>query len=65
MRIRVTKPFNGYRKGQEFEWPDGMARIFLGRGMIEEVRDRDVIVERAESEPKVERAVVTSRKKKP
>lgn len=65
MRIRVTKSFGGYRKGQEFDWADGMARIYLGRGMVEEVRDREVIVERAESEPKVERAVVTSRKKKP
>ena len=65
MKIRVTKPFNGYRKGQEFDWPDGMARIFLGRGMVEEVREREVVVERADDEPPVEKAAVTSRKKKP
>lgn len=65
MKIRVIKSFGGYRIGQEFDWADGMARIYLGRGMVEEVTEREVIVERAEAEPKVEKAVVTSRKKKP
>lgn len=37
MKVRIKKSFAGYRIGQEFEWGDGMARIYLGRGMVEEV----------------------------
>lgn len=37
MRVRIKKSFAGYRVGQEFDWGDGMARIYLGRGMVEEV----------------------------
>lgn len=37
MRVRIKKAFAGYRIGQEFDWGDGMARIYLGRGMVEQV----------------------------
>jgi hypothetical protein len=37
MRVRIKKSFAGYRIGQEFDWGDGMARIYLGRGMVEQV----------------------------
>ena len=37
MKVRIKKAFAGYRVGQEFDWGDGMARIYLGRGMVEQV----------------------------
>jgi hypothetical protein len=37
MKVRVKKSFAGYRVGQVFDWGDGMARIYLGRGMVEQV----------------------------
>ena len=39
MKVRIKKSFAGYRIGQEFDWGDGMARIYLGRGMVEQVTD--------------------------
>lgn len=64
MKIRITKAFAGYRKGQEFDWADGMARIYVGRGMAEEVREADEpVVEEASVEPRVEQAVVKTKRK--
>lgn len=40
MRIRIVKPFAGYRVGQEFDWGDGAARIYVARGLVEEVFER-------------------------
>ena len=40
MKIRVLKPFAGYRAGQEFDWGDGAARIYIARGLVEEVVER-------------------------
>ena len=47
MRIRVLKSFSGYRVGQVFDWGDGMARIYIARGMAE-----------AADQPAVERTVI-------
>lgn len=55
MKIRVIKSFNGYRVGQVFDWGDGMARVMIARGMIEEVKEEPV--ERAVATPDVEQAV--------
>ena len=64
MKIRILKSFAGYRAGQEFEWADGMARIYLGRGMVEEVRaDASPVVEEAAVEEKVERAAMQYKRK--
>ena len=46
MKIRVLKGFNGYRVGQVFNWGDGMARVFIARGLVEAVEDTKA-VERA------------------
>lgn len=76
MRVRIKKAFAGYRVGQEFDWADGMARIYIGRGMAEEVtaspsgdavasveeRSADVIEEAAVA-PRVERAVVQQKRR--
>lgn len=76
MKIRIKKAFAGYRVGQEFDWADGMARIYIGRGMAEEVtaspsggaaasveeRSVDVIEEAAVS-PRVERAVISQKRR--
>lgn len=60
MRIRVIKGFNGYRIGQVFNWGDGMARVFIARGMVEPVET----VERAVVEQDVERAVIKATPKR-
>lgn len=57
VKIRIVKAFNGYRVGQVFDWGDGMARVFIARGLIEEVKP-DLSVERAVVDKQVERAVV-------
>lgn len=62
MKIRVVRPFNGYRLGQVFDWGDGMARIFIARGFIEPVESKPV--ERAVVDEEVERAVVTEQQKR-
>jgi len=63
MKIRITKAFAGYRIGQVFDWADGMARIYVGRGMAAEVRDEAPVVEEASLEPAVEQAVVKTKRK--
>jgi len=62
MRVRVIKNFSGYRVGQIFDWADGMARIYLGRGMVEQVAE-DAVLEEAAIKPRVEQAVISSRRK--
>lgn len=62
MRIRVVRAFRGYKRGQVFEWPDGMANILVARGMIEKVPEGEV--ELAALEQRSEKAVITSSRKK-
>lgn len=62
MKIRVLKSFNGYRIGQIFDWGDGMARIFIARGMVEAVGERPV--EAAAVEERLEKAAVQSQARK-
>lgn len=67
MRVRVLKTFRGYKKGQIFNnWADGMARIFIARGVVEELPNERAVerVEEAVVEERAERAAITSRKKK-
>jgi hypothetical protein len=55
MKVRVLKTFRGYKKGQVFDnWADGMARIFVARGVVEEVRD----IEAAAVDQPAERAAL-------
>ena len=56
MRIRIVKPFAGYKEGQEFEWGDGMARIYVARGLVAEASERRV--ETATVEKRTERAAL-------
>ena len=65
MRIRILKAFSGYRIGQEFDWSDGMARIYIGRGMAEEIGEavEQRAVEEAQVEARVERATMPHRRK--
>jgi hypothetical protein len=56
MKIRIVKPFAGYKAGQEFEWGDGAARIYVARGLVEEVFER--AVETATVEKRAERAAL-------
>lgn len=56
MKIRVLKGFSGYKPGQVFDWGDGMARIYIARGMVEPVVE--TAVERAVKPQPVERAMV-------
>lgn len=63
MKIRVTKNFGGYRVGQVFDWGDGMARIYIGRGMVEAVRGETPAIEEATVSVATERAVSPVRRK--
>ncbi len=48
MKIRITKSFGGYRIGQVFDWGDGMARIYIARGMAERAVEAAAVEERTE-----------------
>jgi hypothetical protein len=60
MKVRVVQAFQAYKRGQEFDWPDGMARIFVARGLVEPV----VEDETATVEPEVEHASVDRKPRK-
>ncbi len=62
MRIRVLKSFGGYKAGQEFEWGDGIARIFAARGLIKQI-DAPVEerVESATVEQRTEKAMIDNK----
>jgi hypothetical protein len=60
MKVRVVQAFQTYKRGQEFDWPDGMARIFVARGLVEPV----VEVETATVESEVEHASVERKPRK-
>jgi hypothetical protein len=61
MKVRVIRSFGFYKRGQEFEWPDGVARMFVARGMVAEV---PADIEAAAVEPEVERADARPRARK-
>jgi hypothetical protein len=56
MTVRILRPFAGYKAGQVFDWGDGAARIYIARGLAEEVSDRRV--ETATFEKRTEKAVL-------
>ena len=56
VKIRIAKAFNGFKVGQVFDWGDGMARVFIARGVVVPAGD-DKPVERAVQDQPVERAV--------
>jgi hypothetical protein len=60
MKIRVIQAFQAYKRGQEFDWPDGMARIFVARGLVEPVAEDET----ATVEPEVEHASIDSKPRK-
>ncbi len=62
LRVRIIRPFGGYKEGQEFEWGDGMARILLSRGLVIRVEDRDE--ETAAVESRAEKAMYPQGKKR-
>lgn len=62
MKVKILKPFGGYKVGQEFDWGDGMARVLVARGLVRQVEDRDV--EAAAVERQAERAVQPQGKKR-
>jgi hypothetical protein len=56
VKIRILTGFSGYAAGQVVEWGDGMSRIYIARGMAEEVKPEPV--ERATQPEPVERATL-------
>lgn len=64
MKIRIRQSFSLYKKGQEFDWPKGMCRLMIARGLVEEIKaDEAAVVEEAAIEPVVEQAVVKKKRK--
>lgn len=62
MKVRVSKAFGGYKVGQEFDWGDGAARIFVARGLVVPVEER--VVETAAVEERAERATIERKPRK-
>lgn len=63
MKIRVLKSFGGYKAGQTFDWGDGIARIYIARGLAAPfVEER--VVETAAVEERTERATVDQKPRK-
>ena len=60
MKVRIVQAFQAYKRGQEFDWPDGMARIFVARGLVEPVAEDET----ATVEPEVEHASIDSKPRK-
>jgi hypothetical protein len=61
MKIKVLRSFGGYKAGQEFDWGDGIARLYIGRGLVAPVEER---VEAAVVEQRSERAMIDTRPRK-
>ena len=69
MKIRIKRNFGTYKAGKVYDWAEGMARVFVARGMVEPVVEDAVepeppaepVVEEARIEPRVEQAVVDHR----
>lgn len=61
MRIELKTFFRGRRKGDVVDWPDGLARELVARGIVapaeEEVVERAVAPQRAETATLSGRAV--------
>ena len=38
MKVRFKLPWRNYRPGQEIEAADGMANVWIARGIVEEVK---------------------------
>jgi hypothetical protein len=62
MKIRIVRAFRGYKRGQEFDWDSGFAKILVARGFVEEIKSPPL--ETASVEPRVERASVPDRPKR-
>jgi cytochrome oxidase assembly protein ShyY1 len=62
MKIRVIRSFRGYKRGQEFDWDSGFAKILVARGFVVEVRDSPP--ETATAEVAAERAIVSHKPKR-
>lgn len=61
VKVRVVRSFGGYKAGQEFDWGDGIARIYIARGLAAPIEER---VEAAVVEQRAERAVIDTKPKK-
>lgn len=57
VKVRIRRSFGQYKQGQEFDWGDGVARIYLARGLVE-------AVETAAVEQCTERATIEQRPQK-
>jgi hypothetical protein len=63
MTIRIVHAIGAYRRGEVLEAPEGQARLWIARGIAEEADTRPLL-ETATSEPEVERADATPRRKR-
>ena len=63
MKVRVKQSFDGYKAGQEFDWPRPMSKILAARGLIELVEADDLgEIETAEMPAEAVERAVTPRK---
>tara|TARA_Y100000401_G_scaffold39147_1_gene29683 strand:- start:324 stop:527 length:204 start_codon:yes stop_codon:yes gene_type:complete len=63
LKVRILQAFQTFKIGQVFNWPDGMANVFVARGLATPVEERSV--ESADApEESVERAAISSKPKR-
>jgi len=61
MRVKILRSFGGYKAGQEFDWGDGIARLYIGRGLVAPAEER---IEAAVMEQRAERAAIDTKPRK-
>jgi len=62
MKIRIVRAFRGYKRGQEFDWDSGFAKILVARGFVEEIKSPPL--ETAAVASRTERAAMAERPKR-
>lgn len=62
MKVRIVRSFRGYKRGQQFDWDSGFAKILVARGFVEEIKE--LPIESATVAYTTERAIVSHKPKR-
>jgi hypothetical protein len=59
LRLRFSRPYQSYRKGQEITLPKGVARSMVLSGIATEVREEPMLEFAVAPEPETEQAITS------
>ena len=62
LRLRFSRPYQAYRKGQEITLPKGVARSMILSGIATEVREEPMLEFAVAPEPEAELAITPTAK---